>query len=123
MDFLFSATQIRAIRSTTRIYRPGTAWPILDARCFGELSGDLLVETGTRLGLARAIAERLLDTLGRRIAPAADALLAQAESDNRKLGEAAPTLAPVFAGELRCLRVIRHTVIDAMLRRLSASGP
>ncbi|MNL76574.1 hypothetical protein D3C87_2025630 [compost metagenome] len=53
------------------------------------------------------------------IVPAAKILYAEVEATNAALAEQRPQLAATLAGELRCLRVIVHTIIGDMVRQLS----
>lgn len=98
--------------------RASFAWDLLDARHYADFDRALMLRAGDVLGIARKTAERLLDALVGGIAKAAADLYAQIEEENAVLLAARPALAATLGGELTCLRVIRHTIIADMVRRL-----
>lgn len=95
------------------------AWDVLGARYFDDLDRALLLQAAEVLGLAIRTAERLLDALVDSIAQSAAILYARVETENAALAAQRPDLSAVLGGELTCLRVIRHTVIADMVRKLS----
>jgi len=94
------------------------AWPILDAKRFADLTRALLLQAAHVLGIRPAQAERMLAAQRDRILAQADQLLQAVEAENHVLIQARPALAATFAGEMRCLRGIRHVVIQEMVRVL-----
>ncbi|MDO4682877.1 MAG: HipA domain-containing protein [Lautropia sp.] len=96
------------------------AWPILGVRHFSGITHALLLEAAHKLGLPPATAARLLDDLVRQIVPQADELLNVISRENEVILHQQPTLANRLAGEMRCLRVIRHTILPEMLARVRA---
>lgn len=95
------------------------AWPILGVRRFSDLNRALLLEAGAALNLTKATAERLLEVLRSRIAQQAEALYAEVEAENMQIVMAHPNLSATMAGESRCLRAIRYTVIQEMTRQIA----
>lgn len=95
------------------------AWPILGVSHFADLTRALLLEAGATLNIAKATAERLLESVRGRIIGEAQALYAEVESANSALAQQRPELAATLTGEARCLRAIQHTVIRDMVRRLA----
>jgi len=98
--------------------RAAFAWDILGARHYADFDRALMLAAADVLGIARKTAERLLDALVGNIAKAAGDVYAQAEDANAALLARDPRLAAPLGGELTCLRVIRHTIIADMVRRL-----
>jgi serine/threonine-protein kinase HipA len=98
--------------------RASFAWDVLDARHYADFDRALMLRAAEVLGIARKTAERLLDALVGGISKAAADLYAQVEEENAVLLAARPALAATLGGELTCLRVIRHTIIADMVRRL-----
>lgn len=96
------------------------AWDILGARHYEDFDRALLLRAGEVLGIASKTAQRLLDALTNAITNAAAGLYARVEQENAALLAERPGLAATLGGELTCLRVIRHTIIADMTRRLSA---
>ena len=95
------------------------AWPILGVRHFSAITRELLMmEAGMQLGVTRRAAGRTLDELVQQMPSQADALLAELARDNDELLKQQPELANRLAGEMRCLRVIRHTILPDMLARI-----
>ncbi|SAL02124.1 HipA domain-containing protein [Caballeronia fortuita] len=101
--------------------RASFAWDILGARYYDDFDRALMLRAGEVLGIARRTAERLLDALTNSIARTAADLYGRVEEENAALLAARPQLAATLGGELMCLRVIRHTIIEDMTRKLSAS--
>lgn len=95
------------------------AWPILGVSFFSEINRELLLNAGAVLGLAKATASRQLDELLRRIVGEAEQLYAEIEAENSAMLRTRPELAATFAGEVRALRAVLHTVIKDMVRQLS----
>lgn len=93
------------------------AWPILGISRFADVNRDVLLAAGTALGLNLATTNRLLDRLCQRIRAEADLLHAQLEAENADLARTTPALWPTLAGEARCIRTLRHVVIEDMLAR------
>lgn len=91
------------------------ALPLPGAAHFGEVTRQVMLDTGAALGLRKETVVRELDRLVTRISPAADALYAEIEAENAALPESAK---PYLAGELRVLLAIRHIVIHEMAGRL-----
>ncbi|KND61218.1 HipA protein [Candidatus Burkholderia verschuerenii] len=100
-------------------HRTAFAWDILGARYFEDFDRDLMLRAGEGLGIARRTAERLLDTLTKAIDAAAASLYEQVEQENAAMLTERPHLAATFAGEMRCLRTIRYTIIADSVRRLA----
>jgi serine/threonine-protein kinase HipA len=98
--------------------RASFAWDLLDARHYADFDRALMLRAADVLGIAKKTAVRLLDALVSGIAKAAADLYAQVEEENAALLAARPALAATLGGELTCLRVIRHTIIAEMVRRL-----
>lgn len=107
----------RAFNKTDWPERTTLAWPILTAKRFADVSRPVLLEAGTELSLAKPTAERLLGELQARILRAAEDLYAEVEAENATLVVQRPDLAATLAGESRCLRAIRYTVITDMVAR------
>jgi serine/threonine-protein kinase HipA len=95
------------------------AWPILGFQHFSDISHGLLLEAGASLNLARGTAERLLESLRSRAIREAEALYAEVEAENARIAHARPELSATMAGESRCLRVVLHTVLEEMTRRIA----
>lgn len=93
------------------------AWPILGIDRYMEINRALLIEAGAALNLAKATAERVLETLRSRIVQEAERLYAEVESENTQIAKDRPELSATMAGESRCLRAIMHTVIKAMVKQ------
>ncbi|SAL67457.1 HipA domain-containing protein [Caballeronia peredens] len=97
------------------------AWDILGARYYEDFDRALLLRAGEVLGIATRTAQRLLDALTGSIGRAAAELYADVERENAGLLAKSPRLAATFGGELTCLRVIRHTIIADMTRKLAVA--
>ncbi|MBS0611566.1 MAG: HipA domain-containing protein [Proteobacteria bacterium] len=95
------------------------AWPILGVRHFSDITRGLLMEAGAALSLAKATAERMLESLRLRMAQEIETLYAEVEAENAQLCKARPELSAIMAGESRCLRTIRHTVVKEMMNRIA----
>lgn len=95
------------------------AWPLPGAAYFRDVSFAVLHAAAVALGLAPHTATRRLAAMRDAIVPAAKILYAEVEATNAALAEQRPQLAATLAGELRCLRVIVHTIIGDMVRQLS----
>ena len=78
-----------------------------------------MLEAGASLNLARGTAERLLESLRSRAIREAEALYAEVEAENARIAHARPELSATMAGESRCLRVVLHTVLEEMTRRIA----
>lgn len=100
--------------------RASFAWDILGARHYEDFDRALMLRAGEVLGIAKKTAQRLLDALTDSIVHAAADLYARVEQENAALLAERPQLAATLGGELTCLRVIRHTIIADMTRRLAA---
>ncbi|SAL69293.1 HipA domain-containing protein [Caballeronia telluris] len=99
--------------------RASFAWDVLDARHYVDFDRALMLRAADVLGIARKTAERLLDALVDGIVKAAADLYAQVEEENAVLLGGNPALAATLGGELTCLRVIRHTIIADMVKKLA----
>ncbi|WP_336603714.1 HipA domain-containing protein [Bordetella sp. 02P26C-1] len=95
------------------------AWPLLDVRQFAQVDRKLLLEAGAALHLNRGTAQRIMDSLLRKVLPESEALYAETQAENTRLIAAQPDLAATMAGESRCLRAIIHSVIKTMVQRLA----
>lgn len=96
------------------------AWPLMGRTRFRDLDRATLIEVAQMMGIKAATAVRLLSQLIERIQPEADKLLTQVAAENEQLVRLHPGLLEArFAGEMRCLRTIRFTVIQEMVSRLS----
>jgi serine/threonine-protein kinase HipA len=105
---------------TAWLHRTELAWPVLGTRHFSDVDRALLLRAGEALGLAHNTARRMLDSLVNGIVKAADAIYADTEAAFAQLAERQPALRPAFAGELACLRMIRHTIVAEMAKRLAS---
>lgn len=94
------------------------AWPILGVSYFSDITRQLLVDAGVELGLAKATAVRLIETLRNNVQREIEPLYASVEAENHILISSRPDLAPILTGELRCLRTIQYAVIKDMVDRL-----
>ncbi|KND56614.1 putative HipA protein [Candidatus Paraburkholderia kirkii] len=101
--------------------RASFAWDMLGARYYEDFDRALMLRAGEVLGIATKTAQRLLDALAGSIVRAAADLHARVEQANAALLAGRPQLAATLGGESTCLRVIRHTIIAEMTRRLCAS--
>jgi serine/threonine-protein kinase HipA len=91
------------------------ALPLSDAKRFGDVTRQVMLNTGLKLGLRKETVTRELDQLVNRIRPTADELCAEIQREN----EAYPTqVKAAFANELRVLRTIRHIIIEEMATKL-----
>ncbi|MHA6884207.1 HipA domain-containing protein [Ralstonia pseudosolanacearum] len=93
--------------------------PVAGITRYAEFTREQVLGAGQVLGLAPRTAHRLLDALLEAIPEQADALLRAVELENTTMLEMRPELGAIFAGELRCLRAIRHIVIAEMVGRLT----
>ncbi|HXZ07191.1 MAG TPA: HipA domain-containing protein, partial [Paraburkholderia sp.] len=99
--------------------RVSFAWDVLGTRYYDDFDRELMVRVAQVLGIARRTAERLLDALVGNVVQASSSLYAEVETENAAIAAREPALNAVLGGELTCLRVIRHTVIADMVRKLS----
>lgn len=95
------------------------AWPLLGRQSFAEIDRAVLQDAGAALGINAETSVRLLDFQVDRILGAAKTLMAGIERENEAMLAARAELAPVFAGELRCIRAIMVVVIAEMVGKLS----
>lgn len=109
----------------SRVYEKDTwpsvstlAWPILGTEKFTDLSFDLLVQAGMKMGLTQKRARAQLVAMQAGILDEARALLEATEAENAQLREE-PGIGVRLDGEERCLRAIIYTVIGEMVRRLA----
>jgi len=93
--------------------------PVAGVTRYIDFTRAHILKSGEALGIATRIAARRLDAIIGSIAAQADALLLQVTEENAEILRTRPELAATFAGELRCLRVIRHIVIAEMIQRLA----
>ncbi len=96
------------------------AWPILGTSRFAEVTRDTLLDAAATLGIRVPTARRVLEDLLVRITREADDLYQETLLENQQLIQLRPALAPVLAGEARCLRSIVHTVILPTTQRLTS---
>lgn len=85
--------------------------PLGDAERYQDVTRPALLDLAAKLGIGKAAAERILDTMLRDLPTEAERLIAEFEA--RPFPASA---AQTRAGELRVLRQIRHVVIADMLR-------
>lgn len=102
--------------------RVSFAWDVLGVRYYADMNRELMLRSADVLGIARGTAVRLLDAQMNAIGRAADDLYAEVEAENARLAAGASVLAATLGGEAMCMRVIRHTIIADMVRKLSAAG-
>lgn len=95
------------------------AWPIMGVDHFADIDRALLLKAGAGLNLGAATALRILENLRSRIAKEAESLVAAVEAENARITDAQPDLAATLAGEMRCLRTIRHTIISPMAKQIA----
>ncbi len=100
--------------------RVSFAWDVLGARYYADFDRELMLRAAEVLGIVRRTAERLLDALVGNIVKTAADLYAEVETENVALAARDPSLSATLGGELTCLRVIRHTIIADMVRKLSS---
>jgi serine/threonine-protein kinase HipA len=93
--------------------------PVAGVKRYAEFTRAHLLAAGQALGLATRTATRLLDAIVGNIAQEADWLIKQVEAENAQMLHEHPELSATFAGELKCLRAIRHIVIAEMTTRLT----
>lgn len=94
------------------------AWPVLGVRRFEEINHQKIIEIGKCLGLSAIATHRTLDQIIEKIQTAAQKIYTEIEQENQQLALERPQLNASFAGELKCLRIIRYNVIDYMLAKL-----
>ncbi|MEH6421264.1 HipA domain-containing protein [Pseudomonas sp. CGJS7] len=94
------------------------SWPILGATRFSDLNFGLLVEAGAVLRLTRKHAQDRLAWMRDSILSEAESLIEAAEAQNALLPRVL-NIGPRLLGEMRCLRAIKYTVIEEMVRRLT----
>lgn len=85
---------------------------------YADINRALLLEAGATMKLAKATATRLLEDLRSRIEREVESLYVETEAENARLAGLHPELAATFAGELRCLRAIQHSIIADMAGQL-----
>lgn len=93
------------------------AWPILGKQFIADVDRALLIEAADALNIRKATAERLLDNLCNHIMGKAEEIYQEFEAENAFLKQRAD-LAPILAGESRCLRTIIHVVIKEVAAKL-----
>jgi serine/threonine-protein kinase HipA len=95
------------------------AMPVVGASTFGDVTRAKLVDTGLRLGLARATAEREVNRLVGKMAVVADDVIQQLDAGCAETAGwlAAPPHTTV-AAERHLLWAIRHVVMGDMLKRV-----
>src|SRR3546814_14379160 len=97
------------------------AWPILDAERFSDLSFDLLVQAGMKMGLTQKRARDRLVAMQADILNEAKALLEATESEDAQLRQALG-LGIRLEGERRCLRAAVYPVVGERVRQLETAG-
>jgi serine/threonine-protein kinase HipA len=114
------ATAIYETRTFDKNNWPATelAWPLSGKTVFGELTRAALLDAAAALGLTQETANRLLDAQVTRIEVSAHELLKEIDVENAHMLSARKELAPVFAGETRCLRAIVQIILRDMAARL-----
>ena len=93
------------------------AWPILGKQFIVDVDRALLIEAADALSIKKPTAERLLDKLCNHILDKAEEIYQEFEAENVFLKQRAE-LAPILAGESRCLRTIIHVVIKEVAAKL-----
>lgn len=93
--------------------------PVAGTTRYAEFTRQRVLDAGQALGLAPRTAARLLGAMLSAIPAQADALMRDVEQDNAAMLAVRPELRATFAGELQCLRAIRHIVIAEMVNRLA----
>ena len=93
------------------------AWPILGKQLIADVDRALLIAAADVLNIKKATAERLLDNLCNHIMGKAEEIYQEFEVENASLKQRAD-LAPILAGESRCLRTIIHVVIKDIAAKL-----
>lgn len=99
------------------------SWPIVGFDFVSDIGRAELLSAGDQLGLARQASERLLDGILKKIGPMAELLMQEIESENSRLIEKRPELSHTLSGEMRCLRVIYHSVIKETVARILSGAP
>jgi serine/threonine-protein kinase HipA len=94
------------------------AWPVLGIQRFCDIDRQLLLNAGAALNLARATADRVLESLRSRIMHEANTLYAEIEAENAIIERTRPQLAAIMISEAHSLRVTLHAVIKDMTARL-----
>lgn len=95
------------------------SWPIQGEKTYAGLTRALLLEAGRELGLNMATARRRLDRQLQLMPEYAGRLLDQAEQENEALLRELPAAGRHSAGDMRCLRALRYTVIQDTVKRVS----
>lgn len=96
------------------------AWPLGEAQRFSQMDRDALLLAGRDMKIAAPTAARLLDEIIGRIIREAERLYEETLAENNDMVKRRPELAPMLAGEARCMRAIMHTVIGEMVRQTLA---
>jgi len=124
-DMLSTACyETRAFGGETWPDRTRLAWPISGCEFLADVGGEQLISSGIQLGLSRETATRVLNAISSKIGPAAESLVKEIEDENSSLIKSNPGIAHTLSGEMRCLRVIQHSVIkETALRIISGAKP
>lgn len=93
------------------------AWDLLGTARFAEMTPDLLVQAGVKLGLPTRLAQRRLAEMTSDIVPRAASVLAEIESENPQWAGVAGA---AHQGEMRMLRTVIELVIKPMAKQLSS---
>ena len=118
-DLLSTASyESRAYEKTHWPKNCALSWLICGVERFSKIDRNVLINAGTVLGLGKKTTERLLEKLKNNIKPAAEILYTEFETENGQLRAQRPSLALTLAGEMRCVKIIIHTVISEMVERL-----
>ncbi|MES2885354.1 MAG: HipA domain-containing protein [Pseudomonadota bacterium] len=97
------------------------AWPLMGRRRFSELDQAALMEAAGAMRIGKATALRVSSKMVAQIETEADQLLDQIARENETLAQQhLGLLSARLAGEMRCLRAIRFTIIAEMVRKLSS---
>jgi serine/threonine-protein kinase HipA len=92
------------------------AFALPGARTFGQVTRDAVAAAGERLGLPRAVADRLIREVTTRV----EIEFKRIVQEHDELAEqGAPQRAPYLAMEGRLLRIIGHITLKDMLQRLT----
>lgn len=92
------------------------AWPIKGASRFAQATHATLTQAGETLGLSANTTTRILQTMRQQLLDQAHSIYKEVEQENQTLMATRPELVATFAGELRCLRAIIHSVIQPMCK-------
>ena len=95
------------------------AWPLLGVKRLQEVDFNLLVRSGEALGIRSATASQKIRQLTKQVSEKSAALLEEVDQRNAGLIENNSELRATFAGEMRLLRSIVHTIILEMAKQVA----